>query len=75
MFGICYRSDTTYNLPLPTAFGKAVLINNRLFYVSGISSPASNNIYEWNEVQGWTLFYQITEFLSKQNLAVIPYNF
>ncbi len=49
MSGVCFRSNTTYNLPLPSAFGKAVMVNNRLFYVGGISSPASNNIYEWNE--------------------------
>ena len=75
IFCICYRSDTNYNLPLPVAFGQAVLINNRLFYVGGISSPAANNIYQWNEFQGWALFCHITAFLSNQYLAVIPYNF
>jgi hypothetical protein len=69
-----YRHDTSYDLPLPVAFGQAVLIKNRLFHVGGISSPAQNNIYEWNEAEGWKVFYQIIGFASDKYWAVIPYN-
>ncbi len=62
---------------MQVSYGKALLIDKRLFYVGGISLPATigTNIYEWTEQQGWTLFKKVDGFSAGQYFAAIPYNF
>ena len=74
---ILFRSETSYALPAPgVSFGKAVAIKNRLFFVGGITPGTStaSYIYEWTELQGWTILSKISSTFATLNFAAIPYN-
>jgi hypothetical protein len=76
-YSYCFRSSTNYDLPQPgVAYGKVVLIKKRLFLVGGLSPgiPTAGYIYEWTELQGWTIYSKLSPDFATLYLAAIPYN-
>jgi hypothetical protein len=69
------RSNSGKKLPTPLCCASMTVAGNRLFLIGGMTSAgASKLIYEWDEIQGWTIFTQITGLNTFTNVIAVPYN-
>ncbi len=75
-FGIKAAHRTLMKLTPGVALGKMVTIKNRIFCVGGIypGTATASYIYEWTELQGWTIFSKMSTAFASSYLAAIPYN-